>query len=101
MEKFRRALDECELMEIALQNRRYTWSNERENPTLVRLDRVFCNPRCEVAFPNFALNALATGASYHCPLFLTRQDQAARKAVFKFENHWLKIDGFREVVMAA
>lgn len=34
--KFRRALDDCELMELSLQNRKYTWSNERENPTLVR-----------------------------------------------------------------
>lgn len=24
-----------------------------------------------------------------------------RKARFKFENHWLKIDGFREVVQSA
>lgn len=42
MGKFRTALDECELMEICLQNRKFTWSNERENPTLVRLDRAFC-----------------------------------------------------------
>ncbi|XP_066351274.1 uncharacterized protein [Miscanthus floridulus] len=101
MGKFRRALDECELMEITLQNRRYTWSNERENPTLVRLDRVFCNSEWEMTFPNFALSALATGASDHCPLILTRQDRAARKAMFKFENHWLKIDGFQGVVQAA
>ena len=67
----------------------------------MRLDRVFCNPGWEAAFPNFASNALATGASDHCPLFLTRQDRVVRKAVFKFENHWLKLDGFRDVVMTA
>lgn len=43
MGKFRAALDDCELMEICLQNRKFTWSNERENPTLVRLDRAFSN----------------------------------------------------------
>ena len=101
MGKFRRALDERELMEITLQNRRYTWSNERENPTLVRVDRVFCNLEWEVTFPNFALSALATSASDHCPLILTHQNHAARKAMFKFENHWLKIDGFSEVGQAA
>jgi exonuclease III len=101
MGKFRRALDECELMEISLQNRRYTWSNERENPTLVRLDRAFCTAEWEVAFPNFALSALATGASDHCPLILNHRERVARKAFFKFENHWLKIDGFCEVVQAA
>jgi hypothetical protein len=44
---------------------------------------------------------LATGASDHCPLILTRQERAPRKAIFKFENHWLRINGFREVVQAA
>jgi len=101
MGKFRRALDDCELMEIALQNRRYTCSNERENSTMVRLDRVFCNSDWESAFPNFALTALATGASDHCPIFLARQERIPKKARFRFENYWLKIDGFKEVVMAA
>ena len=31
MGKFRAALDDCELMAICLQNRKFTWSNEREN----------------------------------------------------------------------
>lgn len=43
MGRFRQALDRCELMELVLHNRRYTWSNERSNPTLCGLDRVFCN----------------------------------------------------------
>jgi len=34
-------------------------------------------------------------------IFLTRQDRVVRKVVFKFENHWLKLDGFRDVVMTA
>lgn len=43
MRQFRAALNFCELKEIHLQNRKFTWSNERRRPTLVRLDRVFCN----------------------------------------------------------
>jgi hypothetical protein len=65
------------------------------------LDRAFCTAEWEVAFPNFALSALATGASDHCPLILNHRDHVATKASFKFENHWLKIDGFREVVQEA
>jgi hypothetical protein len=101
MGKFRRALDECELMEVTLQNKKYTWSNERENPTMVRLDRVFCNTDWEASFTNFALHALSTSVSDHCPLFLTRQTGVVRKARFKFENHWLRIDGFKEIVHEA
>lgn len=101
MAKFRRVLDDCELIEIALQNRKYTWSNERQNPTLVRLDRVFCNSEWEMAYPDFNLTALGTGGSDHCPLFLNRQYKIPRKAVFRFKNHWIKIDGFQQVVMEA
>lgn len=35
MRRFRDTLNNCDLKEIHLQNRKYTWSNERRNPTLV------------------------------------------------------------------
>ncbi|KAG2632190.1 hypothetical protein PVAP13_2NG068846, partial [Panicum virgatum] len=34
MRQFRATLSPCELREIHLQNRKFTWSNERRNPTL-------------------------------------------------------------------
>ncbi|EHK62708.1 hypothetical protein M3S_E07 [Sorghum bicolor] len=34
MGRFRKTLDDCELMELSLQNRRFTWSNERQEPTM-------------------------------------------------------------------
>jgi exonuclease III len=36
--RFRATLQQCELSEIHLQNRRFTWSNERANPTMSKLD---------------------------------------------------------------
>jgi exonuclease III len=101
MGKFRAALDDCELLEICLHNRRFAWSNERERPTLVRLDRAFCNADWELTFSNYALNALSTGVSDHCPIILTRQVRLPRRACFKFENHWLHVQGFKEVVQEA
>lgn len=41
MGRFRRLLNELNLKELPLFGRKYTWSNERSSPTLVRLDRVF------------------------------------------------------------
>ena len=41
MGHFRQFLNELEPQELPLLGRKYTWSNEREAPTLVRLDRVF------------------------------------------------------------
>jgi hypothetical protein len=98
MGKFRTAIDACEMLELCLHNRRFTWSNERQNLTLVRLNRAFCNGDWEMIFPRYVLNALSTGASDHCPIILTRQDTVLRRASFKFENQWLHTQGFSDVV---
>jgi hypothetical protein len=42
MGRFQRFLDGRLLKEIPLHGHKFTWSNERSSPTLVRLDRVFC-----------------------------------------------------------
>lgn len=39
MSRFRQAVADLELLDVHLHGKRYTWSNERRSPTLVRLDR--------------------------------------------------------------
>lgn len=73
MSLFREAISDCELQEIPLQNRHFTWSNEQQNPTLVRLDRMFCNTEGDALFASHALHALSTSHSDHCPLLLSNQ----------------------------
>jgi hypothetical protein len=58
-----------ELLEIPLVDRAYTWSNKRENPTLVRLDRCFVNLAWDTAFPNTGLSSLTRYASDHAPCY--------------------------------
>jgi hypothetical protein len=101
MNRFRRALDASELFELKLQNRRYTWSNGRSTPTLVHLDRVFCNQDWAAMFPAITLQALSSSLSDHCPLFLCSQQQRPRIATFKFEQFWTRIPGFSEIVAEA
>jgi endonuclease/exonuclease/phosphatase family metal-dependent hydrolase len=71
MSRFRRTIDFCQIKEISLINRKYTRSNERRHPTLVRLDRVFCNQSWDMAFDACSLHALSSSHSGHCPLLLT------------------------------
>jgi hypothetical protein len=101
MRSFREALDVCDLREIHLQNRKFTWSNERQNLTLAKLDRVFCNQEWDINFSGHVLHTLSTSLSYHCPLLLSNQTGPRRPNSFKFENFWTKLPGFREVVTAA
>lgn len=101
MRIFKETLNACELKEITLQNRRYTWSNEQDNPTLVKLDRFFCNPSWDTAFEKHLLHALSTSLSDHCPLWLSGQADAPRMRTFRFENFWIHLPGFHEVVAQA
>lgn len=101
MRRFRQTLNRCELKEISLQNRKYTWSNERTNPTLVRLDRVFCNQSWDLYFENCLLHALSSAHSDHCPILLATQDDRRRPTPFRFENFWTKLPGFHDTVRQA
>ena len=98
MRQFRGTLSSCELKEIHLQNRKFTWSNGRRNPTLVRLDRVFCNEHWDLTFECHGLQALATGLSDHCPLMLSSLAGPRQPLPFHFENFWTKIPGFLDKV---
>jgi exonuclease III len=67
MGQFRAALNQAELFELRCSNRKFSWSNERELPTLVNLDRIFCNAAWDAIFSPCAVQALSTSHSDHCP----------------------------------
>jgi hypothetical protein len=96
-----RTLDYYDLKEINLQNRKFTWSNERRRPTLVCLDRVFCNQNWDLTFDACSLHALSSSHSDHCPLLLTNQSDPRRSTPFKFENFWTKLPRFQDIVAHA
>jgi hypothetical protein len=101
MGRFRRFLNDSELKEIYLHGRRYTWSNERETPTLVWLDRVFVSVDWEELYSGCTLRCLATVIADHCPLLLDCAGQTVGRKRFQFERFWLKLEGFKEVVETA
>jgi exonuclease III len=94
MGQFRAALDRSGLREIRCHNRLFSWSNEHDQPTLVRLDRFFCTPSWEALFQACAVQALSTSSSDHCPLLLTDIQSPPRRAVFRFESFWPRFPGF-------
>lgn len=92
--KFREALAEGELKEIHMQNRRFTWSNERQNPTLSKLDS-FCNSDWDISYDGHILHALSSSLSDHCPLLLSHELGPKRPRSFRFENFWITMPGFQ------
>jgi exonuclease III len=99
--KFKAAMNDCELFEFALQNRKFTWSNEQEDPTLIRLDRVFYNSGWDLLHSGFRLQALYSSISDHCPLVLCQEANPKICKAFCFENFWLRIPGYTKVVKDA
>lgn len=99
MGRFRRFLDDTEVKEISLLGRKYTWSNERLSPTLVRLDRAFCCVDWEELLPDSILQSAASGVSDHCPLILGLKVKTASKRWFHFESFWTKVPGFSDAVL--
>lgn len=79
------ALAELELLDIHLHGRRYMWSNESEDPTLVRLDRALASLDWEERFPACHLQAMASDASDHCLLMLHTNLAMTTKPRFHFE----------------
>lgn len=58
MRRFRSFLDRAQLEEIAMVGRRFTWSNERDQPTLELLDRMFASTDWFDLFPSHVLYGL-------------------------------------------
>jgi exonuclease III len=90
MGRFRRFLNDLELREVELLGRKFTWSNEREAPTLVQLDRVFTTMDWEGLFPDCLLQSSASLISDHCPLLLGLHDLTQGKSHFHFESFWTR-----------
>lgn len=101
MGRFRRTLNQLQLKQIELIGRRFTWSNERDSLTLVRLDRAFCTTDWEAIYPDHALLSTTAGTSDHCPLTLSLRSHIRGKRRFHFESFWPCLDGFHEAVQVA
>jgi len=63
MGRFRWPINDLNLKELPMVGRRFTWSNQQDNPTLVKLDRVLCSIDWEQLF--FSSNAQENCASIY------------------------------------
>lgn len=80
--------------------RNFTWSNERENTTLIKIDKLLFTMDWETMFPHYHLTPASTAISDHCPLLLKKIEKN-RYMGFRFEAYWLKMDGIDQVVATA
>jgi hypothetical protein len=75
------------------------WTNKQPNHVRSVFDRVFISPQWETAFPLLSLAAEPSIGSNHTPLvFATGTDLAPRANRFLFENAWLLLPGFKDII---
>ena len=86
MNRFRRFITDHGLYDIYMHGRRYTWSNEQANPTLVTNDRILCTTSWATLYAHCSLRCLASTVSDHCPLLLECSPQTSSKRRFHFER---------------
>lgn len=88
MELFNEFISDFALMDVPVQNRNFTWTNKRPQPTMSKLDRVFMSTDWSTKYPIITLEALEIIISDHAPLVLTCKGIQQRKRRFQLEPFW-------------
>jgi hypothetical protein len=68
------------------------------DPLLVQLDWFFTSNAWTLKFPNTTVKPLAKPVSDHVPCVVSIGTSIPKPKVFRFENHWIRLPGFLEVV---
>jgi exonuclease III len=95
MEDFSRFIFDRGLVDIPLRGGQYTWSNGH---SWSRIDRFLLSSGWEEKYSNVAQKRLTRVMSDHFPISLESEGSFRRGGYFKFENMWLKFEGFVELV---
>ncbi|KAG9444848.1 hypothetical protein H6P81_016188 [Aristolochia fimbriata] len=91
-------VDAYELEEILTSGKTFTWSNGQNHPTLSRLDRFLASGRCLRMYPEVSGTVGGKVVSNHWPIFLDTRSGSWGHKPFRFENWWLKEEGFQEMM---
>jgi hypothetical protein len=95
MEDFSEFIYGQSLVDIPLHGGQFTWSNNR---VWSKIDRFLLSPEWEEHYPDVSQRRLPRLLSDHSLLLLDCGTQREGKRHFKFENMWLKSDGFVDQV---
>ena len=100
MEKFSKFIEDLNLIDLPLEGGSYTWSSGTNQPAMSRIDRALVTPDWEEHFPNVFQRILPRPISNHNPILLETGGLARGKSLFRFENMWLKTEGFVDKVQS-
>ena len=100
MHEFSDFITELGLIDIPLLGGNFMWSNNRERASMSRIDRFLYNSDWETCFVTICQKRMLRMFSDHFPILLECDNIQQGKRPFRFENMWLKVEGFGDRVKA-
>ena len=98
MRRFAQIVDELELLDLPLQGGVFSWSGGRNNQSWARLDRFLVTQNWLDQFSGAVQSRLPRPTSDHFPILLKSGGLRQGPSPFRFENMWLKVDGFKDLL---
>ena len=98
MRRFSQVTDELELKDIPMQGDLFTWKGGPNNGRMARLDRFLITEEWDCQFGKVTQRILPRPISDHSPILLEGGTWLNGPSPFKFENMWLKVEGFKELI---
>ncbi|RVW36862.1 hypothetical protein CK203_113737 [Vitis vinifera] len=98
MRRFAQIIDNLGLADVPLQGGSLTWSGGLNNQTWARLDRFLATPNWLDQYSRVLQRRLPRPTSDHFPVLLEGGGLRRGPSPFKFENMWLKAEGFKDLI---
>ena len=98
MRHFCEVIDELGIKDHTLSSSEYTWCGGLNNSSASRLDRFLVSDDWEDQFSGLVQKILPNPVFDHAPILLDGGGIRNGKIPFRFENIWLKEEGFKDLI---
>ena len=98
MRNFTEIVDDLRLVDLPLQEGEFTWNGGHNNQAWARLDRFLVSPSWLDQFSEITQSRLPRPISDHFPITLVGGGIRRGPTSFRFENMWLKVEGFKDLI---